>query len=64
MKEGMKVLVTQTRGVSGRSDRQRKTLESLGLGRIGKKREVAVNPAVWGMIRKVRHLVEVVEVRS
>ena len=36
MKEGMKVLVTQTRGVSGRSDRQRKTLESLGLGRIGK----------------------------
>ena len=64
MKDGMKVQITQTRGVRGRTGRQRKTLESLGLGRIGKKREVTVNPALWGMVRKVRHLVEVVEVRS
>jgi large subunit ribosomal protein L30 len=64
MKDGMKVIVTQKKGLSGRSERQRNTIQALGLGRIGKKQEFTVNPAVWGMIKKVRHLVEVREVQS
>lgn len=63
MKEGMKIAVTQIKGLSGRPERARKTIAALGLGKIGKTREFTANEAVWGMLRRVRHLVEVVEVK-
>jgi large subunit ribosomal protein L30 len=62
VKEGSKVLVRQTRSYIGRTQRVRDTLKALGLGRIGKSKEITVNPATVGMIRKVRHLVSVTEV--
>jgi large subunit ribosomal protein L30 len=37
------------------------TLKGLGLGRIGRERELEDTPAVRGMIRKVAHMVEIVE---
>ena len=40
---------------------QKRTLESLGLHRISQVVEVEDNPSVRGMIRKVRHLITVVE---
>jgi large subunit ribosomal protein L30 len=51
--------VTQRRSRNGASKRQRETLRSLGLRRIGHQVEHADTPQVRGMIRKVKHLVEV-----
>ncbi len=51
--------VTQRRSKNGCDQRQRDTLRSLGLRRIGHTVEVNDTPQIRGMIHKVRHLVEV-----
>ena len=56
-----KIIVKQTRGLIHRPESQRKNVLALGLGRIGKTREINDTPAVRGMIARVAHLVEVVE---
>ncbi len=61
MKVGQKVKVSQIKSISGRTKPEIATLKALGLGRIGKSREFTVNAAVWGMFRKIRHLVQVTE---
>ena len=53
--------LTQVRSAIGQSPRHRGTLRALGLGRIGKTVEHDENPAIAGMVRKVRHLVKVEE---
>ncbi len=59
-----KLAITLKRSMIGRSEPQRVTLQTLGL----KKREQTViqndNPAIRGMIEKVKHLVEVKEVQE
>lgn len=54
-----KVVVTQTRSQIGRQPRVRDTLKALGLGSIGKSKELVLNPAVAGMIKRVAHIVSV-----
>jgi large subunit ribosomal protein L30 len=54
-----KLKLTQVRSGIGQSHRHRGTLRALGLGRIGKTAEQDDNPAIAGMLRKVRHLVKV-----
>ena len=39
---------------------QEQTLKGLGLGKVGRERELEDTPAVRGMVRKVRHMVEIV----
>jgi len=56
-----KVVVTQRRSRNGSDQRQRDTLRSLGLRRIGQRVELDDTPQIRGMIAKVAHLVEVVE---
>ena len=51
--------LTQVRSSIGQSPRHRGTLRALGLGRIGKTAEHDESPVLAGMLRKVRHLVEV-----
>ena len=51
--------VTQRRSRNGANKQQRETLRSLGLRRIGHQVEHADTPQIRGMIRRVRHLVEV-----
>ena len=53
--------VTQRKSRNGCDQRQRDTLRSLGLRRIGHTVEVTDNPQIRGMLHKVRHLVEVQE---
>jgi large subunit ribosomal protein L30 len=53
--------ITQVRSPNGASKRQRDSLRTLGLGRIGKRSDRPDDPAVRGLIRSVRHLVEVGE---
>jgi large subunit ribosomal protein L30 len=55
------VKITQRRSRNGANKRQRETLRSLGLRRIGHQVEHADTPQIRGMIRRVRHLVEVSE---
>lgn len=40
---------------------QRATLKGLGLNKMGRVRTLEDTPAIRGMIRKVHHMVEVVE---
>lgn len=40
---------------------QRQTLIGLGLNKVGRSRELEDTPAVRGMIRKIPHLVEIIE---
>ena len=56
-----KIIVKQTRGLARKPESQRKIVLALGLGRIGKTREINDTPAVRGMIAKVAHLVTIVE---
>ncbi len=56
--------VRQTGSATRRPPAQRATLTGLGLGRIGKQRELEDTPAVRGMIAKVAHMVEIVEERG
>jgi large subunit ribosomal protein L30 len=53
--------VTQRRSKNGADKRQRNTLRSLGLRRIGHSVQHDDTPQIRGMIQKVRHLVEVSE---
>jgi large subunit ribosomal protein L30 len=55
-----KLTVRQTGSPIRRPKDQHATLKGLGLGKIGRTRELEDTPAVRGMIRKVQHMVEVV----
>jgi large subunit ribosomal protein L30 len=56
-----KLVVTQRRSRNGSDQRQRDTLRSLGLRRIGHRVEHEDTPQIRGMIAKVAHLVEVTQ---
>ena len=56
-----KIKITQKRSVIGRPGRQKATMEALGLRKINATVEVEGTPQILGMVRKVSHLVEVVE---
>jgi large subunit ribosomal protein L30 len=53
--------ITQVRSQNGASRKQRDSLRTLGLGRIGRRSERHDDPAVRGVVRSVAHLVEVEE---
>ena len=53
--------VTQRRSVNGANPKQRDTLRSLGLRRIGQTVQVDDSPQARGMLHAVRHLIEVKE---
>ncbi|AEB12443.1 50S ribosomal protein L30 [Marinithermus hydrothermalis] len=43
---------------------QKATLRALKLTKLNRERELPDNPAIRGMIRKVQHLVKIVEVKE
>ena len=56
-----KITVKQVKSIIGRPEYQRKVVLALGLGRIGKTREMNDTESVRGMVAKVSHLVEIIE---
>ena len=56
-----KIKVTQTRSYIKRPNNQKKTLEALGLKKIGQVVEHEMSPSIEGMINKVKHLITIVE---
>ena len=57
----MTVTITQYASPQRRPADQRATLVGLGLNKMNRKSTLADTPAVRGMIKKVAHLVRVVE---
>jgi large subunit ribosomal protein L30 len=53
------LVITQVRSANGSSRKQRDSLRTLGLGRIGKSTERPDDPVVRGLLASVAHLVEV-----
>lgn len=58
-----KIRITQVRSGIGRTLRQKRTLEALGLKRIRHTVEHIATPQILGMVNKVQHLVVVEEVK-
>ena len=58
------IKVTLVRSVIGTKQSHRDTVRGLGLRRVNTSRVLVDTPEVRGMIRKVAHLVEVVEERA
>ncbi len=58
-KEMAKIKITQVRSKIGRHKRQKRTLEALGLKRMGIVVEHEATPQIIGMVNKVLHLVKV-----
>jgi large subunit ribosomal protein L30 len=52
-----KIKITQIKSVIDRSERQKRTMQALGLTKMNQTVEVEANGAIIGMIRKVNHLV-------
>ena len=59
-----RIRIRQVRSVSGRQADQRGTVQALGLTRLHQTVEHDDTPQIRGMIFKVRHLVEVEDVRQ
>lgn len=54
-----KVKITQVKSSIDRSKDQKATLVALGLKKMNQSREIELNPALEGMINKVKHLLSV-----
>ena len=58
------IVVKQIGSAIRRPAKQRQTLIGLGLNKMHKTRELEDTPSVRGMVRKIPHLVEIVEERN
>ena len=54
-----KIKITKVRSVIGRTERQKRTMEALGLRKMNQTVEMNATPEILGMVRKVDHLVKV-----
>ena len=55
------ITLEQTKSPNRRPERQAQTLIGLGLNKLGRTSTVEDTPAVRGMLKKVEHLVRVVD---
>ncbi|MDR0486938.1 MAG: 50S ribosomal protein L30 [Treponema sp.] len=58
-----KLKIRLTRSTIGALPKQRATVRSLGLRKIGSSTEQEATPAIMGMVRAVSHLVTVEEIK-
>lgn len=56
-----KIKITQVKSGIDRSERQKLTLQALGLNKMNAAKEVEATPQILGMVKKVNHLVTVEE---
>lgn len=57
-----KIRITQIKSIIDRSERQKRTMQALGLRKINHAVEVEATPSIIGMVRKVNHLVAIEQV--
>ncbi len=58
-----KIKVKKVKSAINRTLRQKRTLEALGLKKIGQVVEHDATPNILGMVKKVNHLVSIVETK-
>ena len=58
-----KIRIKQVRSKIDRPERQKRTLEALGLKKINQVVEHDGTPQILGMVNAVKHLIEVVEIK-
>jgi large subunit ribosomal protein L30 len=56
-----KIKVTQVKSIIDRPERQKRTMQALGLNKMHSTVEKEATPQILGMITKVNHLVKVEE---
>lgn len=56
-----KIKIKQTKSINSKTPNQIKNIEALGLRKIGHVVEKEDTPQIRGMIKKVEHMVEVIE---
>lgn len=54
-----KIRITQVRSKNGKPERQKRTLEALGIRKLNHTVEHEATPQILGMVEKIRHLVKV-----
>jgi large subunit ribosomal protein L30 len=54
-----KIKVTKVKSTIEKDERQKRTMQALGLNKLGSSNELENTPAVAGMVKKVLHLVKV-----
>ncbi len=59
-----KIKIKQVRSRIGSTKRQKLTLDALGLRRMNRIVEMEATPQILGMVNKVRHLVEIEELKK
>lgn len=58
-----KIRITQIKSGIDRPERQKRTLQALGLRKLNQSVEKELTPQIQGMVNKVAHLVKVEEVK-
>lgn len=53
-----KIRITQVKSKNGKPERQKRTLEALGIRKLNHTVEHEATPQIMGMVEKVRHLVK------
>jgi large subunit ribosomal protein L30 len=56
-----KIKITLVKSPIDRPERQKLTLQALGLNKMNSSREVEATPQILGMVRKVEHMITVEE---
>ena len=59
-----KIKIIQVKSPIGRNNKQRKILVSLGLNKINRSKIIKNNPAILGMVEKVKHLLKIEKVKD
>ena len=54
-----KIRITQVKSKNGKPERQKRTLEALGIRKLNHSVEHEATPQILGMVTKVKHLVKV-----
>jgi large subunit ribosomal protein L30 len=54
-----KIRITQVRSKNGKPERQKRTLEALGIRKLNHSVEHEATPQILGMVTKISHLVKV-----
>ena len=58
-----KIKITLVKSPIDRPERQKLTLQALGLNKTNSSKEVEATPQILGMVRKVEHMVKVEDVK-
>jgi len=56
-----KIKLTQVKSSINRPQRQKLTLQALGLGKLNRTVEHEATPQILGMVKKVEHIVKIVK---